>query len=576
MPNDSTIPSLTFPTVTYGALETPLDLTPLLYTGGAKENKRIVARRIAGGQLGPLRKERLEVLTQFHEIFLGKLAGGGSEHSLRTEINCLRHFYSWADEASAPITTTTLESTYYQWSDALINRIRFRKDLSPQAAYIYASTVGNLVDACLGRQAAIIKQTRITMPRRQKSALSPATEKTSLNETAQFGRLLQDICDRLSSDIVLNGPIPVKIPLADGRFIEDWSRFPKTVAAADRDPLTLHSPQARFAAKRSAEKFADWERDGTLRTRYPLANLRMEAELLMFIAQTGMNLTQAFQLRLRNFAYASHLDGYQVKERKGRRHGDVLFEIFREYRPHFERYLDWRRRLFPSTDLVFPLVRVKGRAENRVPDFRLRRICRNLSIPFITPRSLRLARINWLLRETADPELTADLAQHSKQTLLKVYAQPSQQRAMGEIMRFWSTNDPGRFEHASIAPGLCNGRALASSQIPVAAPSPDCSRPSGCLWCEHHRDIDSFDYVWALASFHQLKTVELALWHPPRNSKIDHPAKVVIDRIAALFAAFQESTPARREWCAEARTRIEEGSYHPQWENLVQSAERLL
>lgn len=576
MPSESSVPSLTFPTVTYGALETPLDLTPLLYTGGAKENRRLVAKRIAEGQLGPMRKERLKVVGEFHELLLGKLAGGGSEQTLRAEINCLRHFYSWADATSAIITTKKIESAYYQWCDSLINRIRTQKELSPQAAYIYAATVGSLIDACLGRQTAIIKQTRITMPSRQKPALSPAAEKTSLNDSAQFGRLLQDICDGLSSDIVLSGRLPIRIALRDGRFIEDWSRFPKTVAAADRSPLALNTPQARFAAKRSAEKLALWERDGTLRTRYPLANLRIEAELLMFIAQTGMNLTQAFQLRLRNFAYASHLDGYQVKERKERKHGDVLFEIFREYRPHFERYLDWRRRLFPSTDLIFPLVRVKGRAENRAPDFRLRRICRDLNISFVPPRSLRLARVNWLLRQTADPELTADLAQHSKQTLLKVYAQPSQQRAMGEIMRFWSANDPGQFEHASIAPGLCNGHALPSPQIPRAAPTPDCSRPSGCLWCEHHRDIDSFDYVWALASFRHLKTLELALWHPPRNFKVDHPAKMAIERIAATLAAFQDSTPIRREWCAEAMIRIEEGAYHPQWNNLVQSAENLL
>lgn len=576
MHSENHIPPLNFPTLKYGALETPLTLTPMLYIGGAGENKRFVADRIANGQLGPMQKERLGLVEQFHEVLSGKLAGGGSDRTLRTEIDCLRHFYSWADQTVDLVTSGSVESIYYQWCDSLIQRIRLRRDLSPRSAYLYAAIVGKLIDVALARPTAIIKQTRITMPGRQPSALSPTAEKLSLHESMRFGQLLQDICDGLTRDVVLNGPLPVRIALRDGRFIEDWSHFPKTVAAANRAPADLNTAQARFAAKRSAQKFVLWESDGTLRTRYPLANLRIEAELLMFIAQTGMNFTQAFQLRLRNFAYSSYLDGYQIKERKGRRGGDVLFEIFREYRPHFERYLDWRRRLFTEVDLIFPLIRVKGRAENRPPDFRLRRICQDLDISFVSPRSLRSARVNWLLRQTANPELTADLAQHSKQTLLNVYARPSQQRAMGEIMRFWSANDPGFFEHASVAPGLCNGQALPLPDIPSAATTPDCSRPSGCLWCEHHRDIDTFDYVWALASFRRLKTIELALWHPPRNSALNHPAKTAVDKITETLAAFQSSSPNRQEWCAEAAIRIEEGFFHPQWDALVQSAEALL
>lgn len=576
MLSENTLPPLSFPTLNYGAQETPLTLTPMLYIGGAGENKRFVGKRIANGQLGPIQKDRLPLIEKFHEVLSGKLAGGGSERTLRTEVDCLRHFYSWADEAVSLVTSGTVESIYYQWCDSLIQRIRVRRDLSPRAAYLYAAIVGKLIDVALGRPTAIIKRTRITMPGRQPTALSPNAEKLSLHDSMRFGQLLQDICDGLPSDIVLHGRLPVRIALRDGRFIEDWSHFPKTVAAANRDPADLNSAQARFAAKRSAQKFAHWEGDGTLRTRYPLANLRIEAELLMFIAQTGMNFAQAFQLRLRNFSYSSYLDGYQVKERKGRRGGDVLFEIFSEYRPHFERYLDWRRGIFPEVDLIFPLVRIRGRAENRPPDFRLRRICQDLGISFVSPRSLRSARVNWLLRQTTNPELTADLAQHSKQTLLNVYARPSQQRAMGEIMRFWSANDPGLFEHPSVAPGLCNGRALPSPEIPSAASTPDCSRPSGCLWCEHHRDIDSFDYIWALASFRRLKTIELALWHPPRNSDLNHPAKIAIEKITETLVAFQHSSPKRQEWYTEAAIRVEEGSFHPQWDALIHGAEALL
>lgn len=55
---------------------------------------------------------------------------------------------------------------------------------------------------------------------------------------------------------------------------------------------------------------------------------------------------------------------------------------------------------------------------------------------------LRNSRVNRLLRRSGDLELTAEMAQHAEQTLLGIYERPSQQRAMGEIMRFWNCADP--------------------------------------------------------------------------------------------------------------------------------------
>lgn len=140
----------------------------------------------------------------------------------------------------------------------------------------------------------------------------------------------------------------------------------------------------------------------------------------MLVAQTGLNLTQARNLHLNDFFYVGHLDGYQVKEYKKRRGGVVLFEIFKDYKPHFERYLDWRRHLFPDPERLFPFVGIGGsRPDSRCDGSRLRAICRALDFRFVCPRLLRNTRVNWLLRTTADPDLTAEMAQHAKQTMLK-------------------------------------------------------------------------------------------------------------------------------------------------------------
>ena len=72
--------------------------------------------------------------------------------------------------------------------------------------------------------------------------------------------------------------------------------------------------QAQIEASLAARAAHDADR--TLRTRFPIVNLRIESELLMFIAQTGMNLQQAHTLRVEQFHYTSHLDGYQVRTYK--------------------------------------------------------------------------------------------------------------------------------------------------------------------------------------------------------------------------------------------------------------------
>jgi integrase len=154
----------------------------------------------------------------------------------------------------------------------------------------------------------------------------------------------------------------------------------------------------------------------------------------------------------------SHLDGYQVKEYKARRGGTVLFEIFSEYKPHFERYLAWRRQLFPHSNRLFPFIGIRGRRPDRVVDsHRLREACKGLGLPFVSPRALRNTRVNWLLRMTGDPDLTAEMAQHTKRTLLEVYERPSLQRAMVEVTRFWSEFDPHLARTLAIAPGSCAG-----------------------------------------------------------------------------------------------------------------------
>lgn len=306
-------------------------------------------------------------------------------------------------------------------------------------------------------------------------------------------------------------------------------------------------------------------------------NLRILAELEMFIGQTGMNLAQAQGLQLKNFSYSSDIDGYKVREYKHRRGGVVLFEVFSEYRSHFERYLEWRRGLFPNEDRIFPVIRDGARLDAQLTFALIKTACKMAGVAWVSPRMLRGTRVNWLLRRSGDPGMTAEMSQHSEEVLLTVYEIPSQQRATSEITRFWHRNDPalaGTAALPAVAPGECDGKPKVVPDKPESASEPDCTRPSGCLWCEHHRDIDTFGYVWSLACFRHLKTLELSNTPLTKNgSKVIHPAKHVIEKLSEKLTWFRESNDKRREWVEESLARVEEGRYHEGWSYLIEDME---
>jgi integrase len=567
--SDTRIPKLTFPDVKLGKRSTPLDLLPLLYMGGAGARAEKVAGMIASGELGNPLADRIELVKKIHEEIDTSLKRGGATSSAIVGITYLRFLFSFADSAGYSLNIDTVLSVYVHWSDHLIHRIRTVKDLEQRSAYNYGITVGTLLDNIFERGTPIITSTRLRAPNTKKRVRSVAADKQNLQDTFTFGYMLLDVMDGLSLDSVW-GELPLRIQMRTGQELVEWSWM--------RSPVHLktnpQTPHEHFQQKQRDKRRAQYISDHTLKTRFPLVNLRIEAELLFFISQTGMNLAQAHQIKLRHFSYASTLNGYLVRDYKHRRQGEVLFEIYAEYKTIFERYLAWRKAVFPndSDGLMFPLIRRGGRAEDKAPIFgRIKQTCKKLGMGFVVPSRLRNTRINWLLRRSGDDDMTAEQAQHSKQTLIRVYEEPSLQRTMTEVMRFWQTADPVM---APPSPGVCTGSPMPVDIIPHGATQPDCVRPSGCIWCEHHRDIDSHDYVWSISSFRYLKSLELAKYHPPQKENWPtHPALFAIERLSEKLHWFHQSNALRKGWVDESLSRIEEGEYHPSWCDLIQSVE---
>ncbi|VVQ17305.1 hypothetical protein PS938_04400 [Pseudomonas fluorescens] len=558
---------LSFPMLTYGKTETPLDLKPLLYLGGAALNKKTAAIKIAQNEVGDLVIDRIELVQRLHSNLVDDLARGGSRFSVDNKVQCLRRFFAWADRGKLGLSLDSISDTFLQWADHQLHRIRIERTVSERSVYDIASVTATLFDNVLNRHASLIKETRIRKPRGKGKLHTSPVDKQNLQESFAFGNTLADICNSLTLEAT-RGPIPVLVSFRSGQTLEQWCGLqaqPRVAPNGVRPANLAKSALARRAAR---------EAEPSSRTRVGVLNLRIEAELLMFIAQTGMNLQQAHTLRMDQYHYTSHLDGYQVRSYKNRRHGEVIFEIFSDYRDWFERYLKWRNSWFSdeSETLLFPLIR-NSRIDDVAPQFTcLIRICASLSMTMVRPAKLRGARVNWLLRETLDPKQTAELAQHSVETLIRVYADPHPQLAMVEIARFHQQNDP---VISPPGPGSCvQPIPEPISDIPDESSRPDCINPAGCLFCTHHRDIESEDHVWSLSSFRHLKLLELARYRPPvKPVHIKQPALITVERLTEKLKFFEDSSSVRKDWVAEAQARIREGDYHPAWDGFIRLVE---
>jgi hypothetical protein len=227
--------------------------------------------------------------------------------------------------------------------------------------------------------------------------------------------------------------------------------------------------------------------------------------------------------------------------------------------------------MYPEDGLLFPLKSHFQRAVTSSPRFSAtRKILEKLQVPYITPRDLRLAKINWLLRKTRDPEITAEMGQHEEATLLRTYEQPHHQAAASELSRYHQRNDPA---FAPPGPGVCI-KPTPSNVFDAAkgTPKADCVNPAGCLHCQHQRDIADLDHVWSLVTYRYLKSLELAAHRPTRSAREKHPAQLTMDVLTGKLDSFK-GTPEFALWVDESLIRIEEGNYHPKWDGFVKLME---
>ncbi len=557
------------PDARLGRQQTELNLAPLLYSGGSKIDVRYVVENIRNNKLGKPVAGRLDLVTGLHQELLVMIAEGVSSLTLRSKVRKLKDLFSWCDNTGKVITTTTAVECLINWSEALNSRV-YRKEILSITANGMLSTITPLFEAVLGLHSPLCTKLKTKKERRRKSS---SKDNHNLEKAYEFGHFLYDITQSLSIERIY-GTLPLTVDLRTGASFDEWSGLPPESKVK---ALTYKvSNPAKYRATFNTR--AAYIADHSPRTRSPLINLRMEAEMLIFISETALPLQSVFRLPYSSFSYKSVTGGYELRRiYKDRAKSELIGNVHKEYRAHFNEYLTWRESIFgnDADSLLFPFITAPGKSEVLAPLFHaVNKRSKQLGVQMFGPRQLKTVKLNFFLRETKNPEITAEHGQHSLGTFFRSYNQPSAQIAFIEISNFHSKHSPFLFPPG---PGVC--LRAQPERIPVydasahLIPMSDCMSPSGCLFCKQNKDLEEFDHIWSLFSFRQLKIIELSRGAPVDITKQITPSLAVVNRITEKLDAIAATSTSGEVWISEARQRIAEGDYHPKWRGFIKLTE---
>lgn len=546
------------------------DLTRFMYKGAASLRSNQAYKKIADGDLGRPQPDRLDLLKAFKEELQGRVDFGYSKNSTPHYLVTLGVFLRFLDGREHSHALSKLAANYLEYAEHLFVECRLKGSvLSEESAYHKAATLSSIIGSVLDihESERLLNRTRLRSRTGSIKAVSRQVEKQDIEATFRQGNLLVDIVEGVTKEAVYESlplRIPVRAGLIEGDEVLLYASLQET-AKPTKVSLELREAVSDIRPGKPPSR------------RWLLVNMRVQAELLVFIAQTGMNMAQARALQRGTMKYKPLGDSWHVRCYKNRKGGEVSFQIYKSYKPFLENFRVFVNHFFPDSPHFFPQFdstdAKEGSSRTTLVGFNLvRQVFDEYGVAWVTPREIRNTRINWLLRRSGDAELAAEMAQHTKRVLREKYERPSQQRAMVEVTQFWDKHDPIRKKDLklSIIASRCTGEPEPVAGKPDAVVEPNCVNPSGCLWCKHHRDVDSEDYVWSLATFRYLKTIEASM----AVSRDEVPSDIVVNRLSEKILWFKNSSSKRAGWAADAQERIDEDDYHSNWSPIIELLEQ--
>jgi hypothetical protein len=546
------IPDLTLSGLTLGPKQNPIDLRWLLYKGAASTHGRNIKNAVESGRLGQPQMERLPLLAAIHGHWQSSVTAKDVATATVKELWLrLRAFVAFTESADRPLTIAGVLELYI----AYCAHTERRSDLKPSTQYEYSLALATTIAPALDLDSTKLQwRSKIRRPRQ----LGNKAAKENLEGTATFVQTLLETIEQLPVGVI-RGPLPVTLTYAAGGEHTIHCGTPLKPVSSLK-----HAGNA-YKEKRAANIRERRAKDTSNRKRNRLINLRLEAELLIFINQTGCNLTPALRLIGSKFRYQSEGDYLRLFVWKNRAKHEVELRIHKAYRKHFEGFLEWRSAIFPGDQdgLTFPFVWNDGdQALQRTiwPFVFTHDLMKAIGQPFVGTRQLRKTIGNFGKRRLSR-QFAAELLGNTERTFRENYEEVHHQVAVAELVNFWRDTEA---LVPAVGPGGCRQAVpQPRADAPDGAPKPDCESGGACLFCDQNRDLRSFDHVWNLASLHHLKLAEFNADRTPLSRKKDHPVALTIERIAAKLDALKALRGEYAEWVAEANLRAQEGRYHP-------------
>ena len=531
-----------FTGIDYNAKQIPLTLTPLLYHGGGGCDMREFWGKLERRELGSEAVRRFSLVVLLFRVLSNIISVGGSVANLRSRVDCLRSFYHFADSRDSEPTIKNVVRIYQSWVRELYKRsVASGQQEISDADYGRASGLASLLGEAtgLGRDS-FVKPSKLRAPRKSTKALGAKIDRQDLEQAKNFIDVLVDIIRSLSSESCLT-KLPVTIKLRNGVETDHYAALNQHAANMSSTAPQLHDTSAAV--------------------RYPLFNLRVEAEMMLFISQTSMNLGDTAKLKMQNFRYKSDGAFTQVYSYKGRKKGEVLFTIYKEYKPFFVDYLKFREcvGLDEHTGLIFGKVCQPGHVLSKNPNPRsLLGFLRRMGLSHVPASEFRRTRQNWLARKMGDPEVAAEMGQHDLQTYAKSYSRPHHQTAALEFTRYYKSLDASR---TASLDGACNGDEPQLIELaPKSLGKPDCVNPALCVYCVNYKGVRSYDYIWSLLTYAKLKRYEELC-----NKCSQGETNDIAERVENIANQFKAENKTCLAWSVKAENQVALGNHHPRW-----------
>ncbi len=322
---------------------------------------------------------------------------------------------------------------------------------------------------------------------------------------------------------------------------------------------TVEEIKNRFASEKFAENSVRYAQrvlkkneNEVTSIRLQHAGIAMNAFLVLFVANTGMNWSELTRLTWRK-TYEIGVDTQGFREIKYRAFDKtVTFIITSSFLPYFKAYLELRdyvQRYTENTSLLFFTISARSTYKPRkLRETKLTLICQSFrlfdpSLPIISAKEWRATKSDYLVSNT-DLSVSSILLQSDERTVQDHYTKGSRTKGISEISDFLERVVSKVKQHnqdnlivVDSALGNCNNPGNPSPENESLI-VPDCKKGEGCLFCKNYGvHADEID----IRKLYSCKFCIESTSH--LSGSIDYYLKVfgeVIERIDAILKSFTD------------------------------------